>query len=99
MRRTHWRGVLRATFALTVVLVILQVTGLLGQWYEVVWQHTPGRPWTYVMRDYPWLLIVPAQVIIIPLALWLPLRYWSRAVLIDVVLAVGYLAGHVFWGS
>ncbi|KKK55223.1 hypothetical protein LCGC14_3076730, partial [marine sediment metagenome] len=93
----RWKWVLALTVVIATILGVLQLIGALGTWYEWVWQHTTGRPYTYIMRDNPWLLLIPSTGVIAGLARVLPTRYWARVVLIDVVLVVGFLAGHVFW--
>lgn len=92
-----WQPVLAGMAFLTVTLLVLHVTGLLGAGYEWVWQHTTGRPYTYIMRDHPYLLVLPAAAILSRLTRKLPLRYWARLVYMTVVAGVFFLAGHVFW--
>ncbi len=65
--------------------------------YEWLWQNTTGRPFTDVMRDEPWLFILPAFVVL-SLTFWkLPRRFWARAIILYLGLGVGFVGGHVFW--
>ena len=65
--------------------------------YRVVWEHTTRRQFTDIMRERPWLLIVPGTSIIFVSGLLLPLRQWSQAVLVYVAFGIGVVFGHVFW--
>jgi hypothetical protein len=97
--RAHW---LLLSFAValgvfSVTVAGLFVTGRLGDVYEVIYTWWPGRPWTHVMRDSPWLyggLVVPLGAV--PYALAPPQR-WGRAFLTYVIFLIGFLGGHVFW--
>ena len=65
--------------------------------YRWLWSHTTGKPYTDIIRDDPWLLIVPAAIIIIVTAVMLPRRYWARVVILYLGLSTGLVAGHAFW--
>ena len=69
----------------------------LGEAYKVLWQNTTQRQFTFIMRDEPWLLIIPAVTVIFASGLLLPLTYWSRAVYVYIAFGVGVMFGHVFW--
>ena len=64
--RQHWLLIsfigLVASF--TVAVVVLLVTGRLDNVYEAIYTWFPGRPWTHVMRDHPWLYVA----LVVPLA-------------------------------
>ena len=83
--------------AFSVVVGGLLVTGRLGALYEAIWRWYPGRPWTHVMRDHPWIYAVLAVgLAIVPF--WLaPRGRWGRAFLTYVIFLIGFLGGHVFW--
>ncbi len=97
--RQHWLLIsfigLVASF--TVAVVVLLVTGRLDNVYEAIYTWFPGRPWTHVMRDHPWLyvaLVVPLAAVPFFLA---PPQRWGRAFLTYVISLIGFLGGHVFW--
>ncbi len=77
--------------------------GLIPNWtqwtYECIWANTTGRPWTHVMRDNPYLLMIPAAVIVLWLARFLPLKYWARVLLMFSVFGIAFVSGHVLWGQ
>ena len=77
----------------------LTVTGVLGNIYEETWMAWPGRQWTFVFRDYPWLYAV-GLVVILALA-WVvtgpEAKQKTTGVYALVVGGVGFLSGHVFW--
>jgi hypothetical protein len=68
--------------------------------YKWLWSHIGGRPWTYIIRDF--YHEVEFVVILGMLALG---YYLARRVSLHdfvsilVVLAAGYLLGHLFWGT
>ena len=82
---------------LVTTLFVLHLTGVLASGYEWLWRNTTGRPYTYIMRDHPYLLLLPATAILSRLTRKLPLRYWARLVYLTLVAGVFFLAGHVFW--
>ena len=69
----------------------------LGAAYQAIWQNTTQRQYTFIMRDHPWLLIIPGVTVIFVSGLLLPLSYWSRAGYVYIAFGIGFLAGHVFW--
>jgi len=92
---------LRRTLEALGVITTLVVVGLMLGWtqdtYTWLWTNTTGRPWTHVMRDYPWIFPIASGGVLAPLARGLPLRYWTRVVIIWSTFALGFLGGHVFW--
>ena len=93
----YWGVAALVSVVSVVILVVLVRWGWADVGYSWIWQHTTGRPWTFIMRDYPILLVVPLLAILAVAARWLPLRYWARIVFLDIVLVIGVVAGHVFW--
>ena len=103
-----WR---RWVFSLILVGVVIGATFLLVTYffpgitfldrleasYRFLWEHTTRRQFTDIMRERPWLFITPTVIIIFVTGLLLPLKYWARALLVYIALAVGVIAGHVFW--
>ena len=69
----------------------------LGAAYKVLWENTTQRQFTFIMRDNPWLLIIPGATVIFVSGLLLPLNYWARASYVYLSFGIGFLAGHVFW--
>ena len=65
--------------------------------YQFLWEHTTRRQFTDIMRERPWLFITPGVTIIFITGLLLPLKYWSRALLVYVAFGIGFVAGHLFW--
>lgn len=76
----------------------MRFLSLLSLLYERLWKTTTGRPYTHIMRDYPWLYAVPALILMIALAL-LRRRYggWLIGLAVGVAAFLGFVAGHVFW--
>ena len=71
--------------------------GRLGLAYASVWQVTTHRPFTFIMRDNPWLLIIPAVAVTLSVGSLTPLTYWWRAGAMYLALGIGVVLGHVFW--
>jgi hypothetical protein len=65
--------------------------------YRFIWENTTRREFTDIMRERPWLFVIPGVTIIFITGLLMPLKYWSRAVLVYIVFAIGVVAGHLFW--
>ena len=51
----------------------------LGVAYAALWQPTTQRPFTFIMRENPWLLIIPAISITLSVRSLTPLTDWRRA--------------------
>lgn len=69
----------------------------LGAAYSVLWENTTQRQFTFIMRDNPWLLIIPGGTVIFVSGLLFPLTQWGRAGYVYIAFGIGVLAGHVFW--
>jgi hypothetical protein len=72
---------------------------MLANLYRRLWQTIGGRPWTYILRDiwhkYEGLCIIGTIIVGAALGHWLwPLVFWLL-----LVFALGYLSGHLFWGT
>lgn len=65
--------------------------------YGVLWENTTQRQFTLIMREEPWLLIIPGAALFFVTGLLLPLSHWTRAFLVYLAFGVGVVAGHVFW--
>lgn len=42
------------------VVIVLFASGALGYVYQAIYEFWPGRSWTHVMRDRPWIYLVLA---------------------------------------
>ncbi len=69
-------------------------------WYKWMWTHIGGRPWTYILRDvwdnceFVWI------VGLVVLGVWLGKHAdWMLVLIIWGAWAVGYIMGHLFWGT
>ena len=69
----------------------------LGAAYVVLWTSTTQRQFTDLMRDTPWLYIVPAIGLIFVFGWQLPRKFWGRAIFTYIVFIIGFVGGHVFW--
>ena len=72
----------------------------LGRFYRWLWSHVGGRPWTYILRDF-WhkgeFFWINA---LISVGVWAGHHYQWRTVLLGLFLfSMGYLFGHLFWGT
>ena len=72
---------------------------MLANIYRALWQAIGGRPWTFILRDtwhkYEGLCIIALVAVGAMLGYWLwPLVFWLL-----LVFALGYIAGHLFWGT
>ena len=83
--------------AFTTIVGLLLVNGTLGDLYESVWSRWPGRPWTHVMRERPWIYALLAGALGVVPFLLAPRNRWGRAFLTYVIFLIGFLGGHVFW--
>lgn len=68
--------------------------------YKWWWSKIGGRPWTYILRDlwhkyeFLWIVILVSTGILLG-------HYcgFSTIFIVWVSFAIGYLFGHLFWGS
>ena len=65
--------------------------------YRFLWEHTTRRQFTDIMRERPWLFITPGVIVLFITGLLLPLKFWSRALLVYIAFGIGIVAGHLFW--
>jgi len=67
--------------------------------YKWWWSRWPGRPWTYIIRDAwhkfegIWIIGLVAAGALLGHYLW-ELIFWLL-----LAFALGYIAGHLFWGK
>ena len=101
-RRLIAFALIGASIVVTFLLVTSFYPGVtfidrLSEAYAAVWQPTTQRPFTFIMRDHPWLLIIPAVSITLSVGALTPLTNWGRAGAMYLALAIGVVLGHVFW--
>ena len=65
--------------------------------YVVLSTQTAQTQFTDIMRERPWLYIIPAGGIIFVTGWQLPRRFWARALFAYIVFGIGFVGGHVFW--
>jgi hypothetical protein len=67
--------------------------------YKMLWKRIGGRPWTYIIRDfwhrYEGLCIVALVAAGVFLGRW----HSDRLLTLLGAFALGYIAGHLFWGT
>ena len=72
---------------------------MLANIYRKLWQSIGGRPWTYILRDiwhkYEGLCIIA----LVAIGALLGYRLWPFVFWLLLVFALGYIAGHLFWGK
>lgn len=95
-----------ALIGVSIVFTFLLVTSFypgesfidrLGVAYAALWQPTTQRPFTYIMRENPWLLVIPAVAVTLTVGSLTPLTSWWRAAAMYLALGIGVVLGHVFW--
>jgi hypothetical protein len=83
--------------AFTAAVIALLATGVLASAYEAIWSRLPGRPWTHLTRDRPWIYGLLAVVLSMLPFLLAPRCRWGRAFIAYMLLVVGFIGGHVLW--
>ena len=72
---------------------------MINSLYKALWSRIGGRPWTYILRDtwhkFEGLWITGLVAIGALLGHWL----WDLIFWFLLVFALGYIAGHLFWGT
>jgi len=72
---------------------------MLEKFYRAIWTKAGGRPWTYIIRDTwhrlegIWIIGMVAAGALLGHWLW-ELVFWFL-----LIFALGYIAGHLFWGT
>ena len=72
---------------------------MLENLYKMLWNRLGGRPWTYILRDAwhklegLWIMGLVAAGALLGRLLW-ELIFWLL-----LAFALGYIAGHLFWGK
>lgn len=67
--------------------------------YKYLWSRLGGRPWTYIIRDlwhrFEWLWIIGLLLT----GYFLGSQGYDHMLGFLVAFNLGYVAGHVFWGT
>ena len=67
--------------------------------YKKLWSRIGGRPWTYIIRDF-WHKYKGLCIIgLIAVGVVLGQYYFERVLWLLGAFALGYIAGHLFWGT
>jgi len=67
--------------------------------YKFIWSKIGGRPWTYILRD-AWHKWEGIWIIgLVAAGAWLGHYFWDAVLWFLLDFAVGYVAGHLFWGK
>jgi hypothetical protein len=67
--------------------------------YKCIWKHIGGRPWTYILRD-AWHKVEGLWIIgLVIIGALLGHFWWHFLFWFLLVFAIGYIAGHLFWGK
>lgn len=67
--------------------------------YKMLWSKIGGRPWTYIIRD-TWHKFEGLWIIgLIAVGALLGHYLYEFVFWILLVFALGYIAGHLFWGK
>jgi hypothetical protein len=77
-----------------------KVSRLGFNWYKWLWTRVGGRPWTFIMRDCYHQAPIPTILFLLAVGATLG-KYvgWKALLIYLVVLLLGNLVGHLFWGS
>jgi hypothetical protein len=68
--------------------------------YKWLWTRIGGRPWTYIIRDLWHKFELFWIISLICLGVYLGHHYdWMEVTRLIVVFGIGYLFGHLFWGT
>ena len=74
---------------------------MLEKWnlYKILWKRIGGRPWTYILRD-AWHKVEGLWIIgLIIIGAMLGRFWWNMIFWFLLIFAIGYIAGHLFWGK
>lgn len=67
--------------------------------YKLLWSKIGGRPWTYILRD-AWHKVEGLWLIgLVAMGAFLGHWLWSLIFWLLLSFAIGYVAGHLFWGK
>ena len=62
--------------------------------YVVLWTNTTQQQFTDIMRETPWLYIIPAGGIVFISGWQLPRKFYGRAIFMYIVFGIGFVGGH-----
>ena len=67
--------------------------------YRALWSKIGGRPWTYILRD-AWHRLEGLWIIgLVTVGALLGHCIWGHILWLLLAFALGYIAGHLFWGT
>ncbi len=67
--------------------------------YKALWSRIGGRPWTYILRDF-WHKVEGLCIIaLVAAGAVMGHIMWSEVLKLLLAFALGYTAGHLFWGK
>jgi hypothetical protein len=67
--------------------------------YDTIWTAVSDQPFTWTMRDNPWMLPVFGIPLVVYIGWKTPFRWWGRAILMAALWGYGIIGGHVYWGG
>lgn len=95
--RARFFIVLGALGALVALIVVGVATGWLSSTYRAIYTAFPGRPWTHVFRENPWVYgLGILGMLAISFAVVRRAR-WRALIATAVWFAAGFVSGHVLW--
>ena len=83
-----------ALLSATVIVVLVMLVA-----YDAIWPQFSDQPFTWTMREQPWLLPLfglPAVAILVALT---PFTWRGRVTVAWLSLGLGVVVGHVYWGG
>ena len=67
--------------------------------YKALWSRIGGRPWTYILRDIWHKLEGLCIIALVAVGAVLGHYLWHEVLTYLLIFALGYTAGHLFWGK
>ncbi len=67
--------------------------------YKALWSRIGGRPWTYILRDIWHKFEGLCIIALVATGALLGHYLWEFIFWFLLVFALGYIAGHLFWGK
>ena len=67
--------------------------------YKLLWSKIGGRPWTYILRDAWYKTEGLCLIGLVAVGAFLGHWFWNLIFWLLLAFAMGYIAGHLFWGK